>query len=270
MRRCKRSTPADDDAVRSEAPRVHKSKRRRPTQSCVPQHSVNCDADGTGDSVSSDECPKPPRKQRRVRSRVTRRFYSVSARKSTVKSEMVRVLISLSEKNRATHLLQCQQMGKSLWHLVYPDDDKDLCKYCYQNKASTIDHIFPMIQNQRPTGHGNSPYNLIPCCMSCNSSKSSGEVYSWLQKVYARTGCDPCIAQERIDKIKSYVSLGNADYQAVDVNVLSTIYGKWSTLVDGIMLALDEMTKRTAVDICQWQAHMQDGAKRICDHVQQL
>lgn len=199
------------------------------------------------------------------------RSYSVSARKSTVKSEMVRVLIKTTERTFAQRVsCACaHELGISVWNVVYPEDDEQCCKYCYENKATTVDHIFPMIQNSRPTGFGNDPYNLIPCCTWCNSSKSNSEVYSWLRRFYEKKQVASEVIDTRLEKVRAYVHL-SARSQFIDSALLNTIYEKWSHLVDGIMFALDDMTKKTAVDINNWEQHLQQGMKHICDHAAQV
>ncbi len=47
------------------------------------------------------------------------------------------------------------------------------CAYCLRNNATTMDHLYGLIKNSEPTGYYTEKNNLIPCCSSCNSSKSN-------------------------------------------------------------------------------------------------
>lgn len=53
------------------------------------------------------------------------------------------------------------------------------CSFCKRrfedNETRTVDHLIPLNK-----GGGNDPWNLIPACHSCNSSKRDKDVYEWL------------------------------------------------------------------------------------------
>lgn len=55
------------------------------------------------------------------------------------------------------------------------------CAYC-SKKADTWDHIHPVKRGGKTT-----PGNIVPCCRSCNSSKSDTDVYDWMKS----KGIDP-------------------------------------------------------------------------------
>lgn len=55
------------------------------------------------------------------------------------------------------------------------------CAYCTA-AATTWDHVVPVIRGGETT-----PANVVPACVSCNSSKKDSEVWSWL----AATGRTP-------------------------------------------------------------------------------
>lgn len=79
---------------------------------------------------------------------------------------------------------------------VTDTDNIEECVYCGADVSNNqIDHIYPIIKKGRPSRYiTESPLNKVPCCQSCNSSKSNEEVLDWMVK-------KKC-SQERIDKIK--------------------------------------------------------------------
>ena len=57
------------------------------------------------------------------------------------------------------------------------------CVYCGA-KAQTFDHVLPT-----SSGGETLPGNIVPACLSCNSSKKDSEVWEWL----AKTGRTPSL-----------------------------------------------------------------------------
>jgi hypothetical protein len=55
-----------------------------------------------------------------------------------------------------------------------------ICEYCEKNEANTMDHYNPLIIDTMPSQYCNDPWNLIPCCSTCNSSKGSQQFAVWL------------------------------------------------------------------------------------------
>jgi 5-methylcytosine-specific restriction endonuclease McrA len=55
------------------------------------------------------------------------------------------------------------------------------CAYC-EAEATTWDHVIPIVN-----GGATVPGNVVPACLSCNSSKKDSEVFVWL----VRTGRMP-------------------------------------------------------------------------------
>lgn len=71
-----------------------------------------------------------------------------------------------------------------------------LCAYCATNPATTWDHVVPVSKNGRTV-----PWNIVPACVSCNSSKNNKNVESWrgvcpssLQAFYDRIDLQWCSA----------------------------------------------------------------------------
>lgn len=54
-----------------------------------------------------------------------------------------------------------------------------LCAYCNLNKATSIDHVLPISR-----GGNNNIENLLPACVSCNSSKGSKLLKEWKPEIY--------------------------------------------------------------------------------------
>jgi hypothetical protein len=84
-------------------------------------------------------------------------------------------------------------------YVAYDDDIKEnVCAYCNAEVSKNkIDHIFPLIQKGgQPSRYiTESPLNKVPCCQSCNSSKSNKEVLDWMVNT-------KICSEERIQKIK--------------------------------------------------------------------
>lgn len=54
-----------------------------------------------------------------------------------------------------------------------------LCVYCHINKATTLDHVIPISRNG-----SNNIENLMPACLSCNSSKGGKLLKEWKPELY--------------------------------------------------------------------------------------
>lgn len=52
---------------------------------------------------------------------------------------------------------------------------KDPCSYCGLPKSGTVDHIVPLTH-----GGANNLSNMAGCCFSCNQSKSSTDLLTFL------------------------------------------------------------------------------------------
>ena len=72
----------------------------------------------------------------------------------------------------------CSSEDEEMWLKIFGSNDGDLkCAYCGA-KATHLDHLYPLINDTRPTGYGTEPGNLVPCCSDCNQKKEtrSGKV----------------------------------------------------------------------------------------------
>jgi hypothetical protein len=62
------------------------------------------------------------------------------------------------------------------------------CVYC-NARATSMDHFRPILDGKGfPTGYGSDPWNLVPACSTCNSSKGNKH---WMLFMYSRTPQSP-------------------------------------------------------------------------------
>ncbi len=80
-------------------------------------------------------------------------------------------------KQDAIYLDQlCPKISNKSWRDSLQKLTKYKCIYC--GKASeSLDHLHPMSK-----GGKSITSNCVPCCLSCNGSKSDSEVLSWYRK----------------------------------------------------------------------------------------
>jgi hypothetical protein len=88
---------------------------------------------------------------------------------------------SLYDRAGSTRYALCITMNKTppsnykeKEELPVHEFDKDKCFYCEINKATLIDHIYPVIYQKLPTVYYvESVHNKVPCCKKCNESKGN-------------------------------------------------------------------------------------------------
>lgn len=85
-------------------------------------------------------------------------------------------LVRLNAQRRRARLQECQSENIGLAEL---EKRMDLfgrcCAYCGDDKGKlTVDHFIPISK-----GGGHVLLNIIPCCSSCNSSKSNRNPFDW-------------------------------------------------------------------------------------------
>jgi len=65
-------------------------------------------------------------------------------------------------------------------------NEKQVCFYCdtsLASKARSVDHIFPVIVNKKPSNRMVlSKWNEVVCCVACNSRKSNHDCIGWMKK----------------------------------------------------------------------------------------
>lgn len=52
-------------------------------------------------------------------------------------------------------------------------EGKIFCVYCGEREAQTWDHLFALVKDSDPSGHGHTYGNLVPACKDCNSIKGN-------------------------------------------------------------------------------------------------
>ena len=105
--------------------------------------------------------------------------------------------------------------------LLYGDNVPDplTCVYCGK-KADELDHLFPLINNQQPSGYCTELANLVPCCRKCNGSKSSKTWWEYMcndksKSQYAHltaTGGEAGLENRR-ERLRCYCYNNNLPYQ---------------------------------------------------------
>lgn len=132
----------------------------------------------------------------------------------------------------------------------------DKCVYC-GNKATHLDHLFPLIENQKPTGYCTNPANLVPCCSECNGSKGSKRWWDYMdtssyddsdvkqKKIKERLTKDNQL-QNRSTNLKNYCEeMGlptckdSNNNDSCKLNLNKDCLDWWNELYDNIKNALD-------------------------------
>lgn len=102
---------------------------------------------------------------------------------------------------------KCSSEMETMWKQFFPDKT---CAYCGE-KATHLDHLFPLISDRKPTGYGSEPANLVPCCSKCNSKKGNFDWEEFMRSskcehVVDSKTTDPQMAMEnRINTIRSFI-----------------------------------------------------------------
>lgn len=91
------------------------------------------------------------------------------------------------------------------------------CFYCgteLTEKNQTVDHIIPMT-----SGGGNGYSNLVPCCKTCNSKKSTRSLDRFRYIYSLNKQGIPCFTQEQTDWMSS-------KGVSIHVPILEKFYGE--------------------------------------------
>ncbi len=84
------------------------------------------------------------------------------------------------------------------------------CSYCGAS-ASEWDHLRPLVQNKKPTGHISEIHNLVPSCGKCNQSKGNKPWRDWILSNAPLSPKTKGISDlaERIERLENYERWGN-------------------------------------------------------------
>lgn len=100
-------------------------------------------------------------------------------------------------------ITSCTEDKEKEWLDIFDPNNEGLtCAYCGE-KATHLDHLFPLIKDGFPTGYGTEPGNLVPCCGNCNQSKGNKNWKDYIEQINK----NKVDAQKRIDNINKL--LGN-------------------------------------------------------------
>ncbi len=134
----------------------------------------------------------------------------------------------------------------------------DKCVYC-GNDATHLDHLFPLIVDQFPTGYCTDPANLVPCCSECNGSKGSKNWWEYMNidnydqsdekqcKIINRlkNNSDNCNLDQRKENLKLYCKKFGLPYEnSVESNHKKLFFDDeikswWDAMYNNIKKALD-------------------------------
>lgn len=91
------------------------------------------------------------------------------------------------------------------------------CMYCGA-KAQLLDHFRPLVQKGLPTGFASSPWNLVPCCQLCNSSKHSRPWTAFMaskrgRAPLARSHTSKAQHARRVTRLRAFEAAGKTHMQ---------------------------------------------------------
>ena len=85
--------------------------------------------------------------------------------------------------------------------------------YCGR-PATTTDHLRPVLHaGGLPTGFGTDPWNCVPCCVTCNSSKGTSPWLTFMNRTTGQAplarGVDMASHMRRIARLRAFESAGS-------------------------------------------------------------
>ena len=108
------------------------------------------------------------------------------------------------------------------------------CAYCGR-PATHLDHLYPMIRDNAPTGYGTDPNNLVPCCEKCNRSKGNMNWEDFMQSENCdHTAEDKKTKVERIQILKDFQAAMEAIPQKLDPSMIQQWETQWNVLEDAL------------------------------------
>ena len=79
-----------------------------------------------------------------------------------------------TENRRARKAALINDLTQEQWFGLLADFD-GVCAYCQENKATEMDHFYPLSK-----GGGTTVSNIVPACKPCNKSKYNHDPLEWL------------------------------------------------------------------------------------------
>lgn len=94
-----------------------------------------------------------------------------------------------------------------------------VCAYC-GDTSTEWDHLRPLVDKQRPTGHISEIHNLVPACGKCNQSKGNKNWLTWMRSTARLSPAVRGVVdiEERIARLQEYEQRGRPtriDFQTV-------------------------------------------------------
>jgi hypothetical protein len=121
----------------------------------------------------------------------------------------------------------CRQLSAVELRLRSSIVDDNACMYCGEH-PNTMDHFRPVVHNGVPTGFGDDPWNYVPCCGTCNSSKGNR---SWRQFMASASDRSPlgrgipvARIKERMEACERFEREGRPQKWAVEKNMHSILH----------------------------------------------
>lgn len=153
----------------------------------------------------------------------------ITSRISTLRRSMACTLM---------HREACSPEQEETWAKFFGDKT---CAYCGRS-ATHLDHLYPMIRDNEPTGYGTDPSNLVPCCEKCNRSKGNMAWEDFMQSENcdhtAKANMTPQASKaERIKTLNAFQIAMPAIRQKLDPTVKQQWTKQWN--------ALEEELKKT-------------------------
>ena len=67
-----------------------------------------------------------------------------------------------------------EEERKEMFRIFYGNISLEIitCVYCGK-PATHLDHLYPLIKDQKPTGYYSEIGNFVPCCSECNQKKGN-------------------------------------------------------------------------------------------------
>ena len=150
----------------------------------------------------------------------------ITSRISTLRRSMACTLM---------HRDACSPEQEEQWSKYFGDK---MCAYCGR-PATHLDHLHPMIRDNKPTGYGTDPNNLVPCCEKCNRSKGNMNWEDFMQSEncehIAKNNKTPQESRdERIEIIKRFQTAMPADAKTLNSAVQQQWEAQWNVLEDAL------------------------------------
>lgn len=110
------------------------------------------------------------------------------------------IVANVKRKRRARKRNQPFAYSSKDWQVALRYWD-DKCAYCgcrsglFFFNTLVADHFVPLASDNAP---GTTPTNIVPACVSCNSSKSDRNAAEWLVKKFGKRKAEQVIAQIQV------------------------------------------------------------------------